>query len=416
MNFTNTSGYTENRSVTLSYRVAGAWAFSPHIGAGQYAGPNASTGDLLIHHSPLAPNWNDTVNVSIAVTPEDVTNRTAIGMATLVIELFQGTTLIANETQRAFPIGSFVNGTGILVKGNDTANTTIPATFTQVAGDTIEFWVVAQDNAGGQNDTIVLPAQVIMVNGNGSFSSGVFTDDVEVLSAPGDVANPMVNVTTLQIIPAIVSPGQNVSLTVESRSPATSLFSVLVVYTMTYAPLSEVASAVVSLSRINSTSFNGEIPGMPVDSSVNFTVLAFDYTHRLDESSIYSYSTPSLTNYVAVIPSNDTFFYVYVYDNGSSRYVDGADVQIRGPTPAFNTESTTRFGIAYPNATGNDFIPLLLAANATYNVTVTSPIITASGQRISVLIDGLNQMTIHGTLARGSDYYVVQEGSRSTSG
>jgi hypothetical protein len=410
VNYTNISGYTENRSVTLSYRVAGAWAFSPHIGAGQYAGPNASTGDLRVSHSPLAPNWNDTVNVSVSVTPEDVTNRTAIGMATLVIELYQGSSRVGNETQRGFPIGSFLNSTGILIKGNDTANTTIPSSFTQVAGDTIVFWIVAQDNAAGQNDTIILPAQSIPVNGNGSFSSGVFTDDVNVISHPAEVANPLVNVTTLQIIPAIIGPGENVSLTVQSRSPTTSLFSVLVVYTLTYAPLSEVASAVVSLSRINSTSFHGQIPGMPVDSTVNFTVLAFDYTHRLDESSIYSYSTPSLTNYVAVIPANDTFFYVYVYNNGSSSYVNGATVQVRGPTPAFNTVSITRFGIAYPNATGNNFIPLLLEANATYNVTVTAPIITSSAQRISVLVDGLNQMTIHGTLARGEGYYVVQEG------
>ncbi|HEV2165385.1 MAG TPA: hypothetical protein VGS23_00170 [Thermoplasmata archaeon] len=412
VNYTNASGYLENRSVVFSYRIAGAWAFSPHEGAGQYAGTNASTGDLSIRWSPLAPNWNDTVNVSISVTAADVTNLSAIGTATLIIERFSGTQLVGNATYRPFPIGTFINATGVSIKGNETANTTIPNTLTQIAGDTLDFWVVAQDNAF-QNDTISLPMMSIYVNGNGSFSSGVFSDDIAVASSPPSVANPAVNATTLQIVPALVAPGENVTVTVQSRSTATSLFSALIVYTLSYAPLHEVASAVVNLGRVNSTTFRGSIPGMPVNSSVNFTILAFDYTHHLDESSPFSYTTPSLSSYVAVVPSNDSFFYVYVYDNGSHAYVTGALIQIRGLTPGFNTVSSTRFGIAYPNATGNYFVPLLVAANSTYNISVTAPAISAGngGHLLSVDVYATNVMRTHTTLARGDDYFVVEEGN-----
>ncbi|MCI4357885.1 MAG: hypothetical protein L3J95_02095 [Thermoplasmata archaeon] len=412
VNYTNTSGYTHNSSVQFHYRVAGAWAFSPWLGSGQYAGPNASTGDLRLKWSPRTPNWNDTVNVSLAVTPADVTNRTAIGSATLIIEQFAGTQLVANATHRGFVIGSFTNSSGVTIKGNDTANTTISPTFTQQPGDTIVFWVVAQDNALGANDTIVYPSQSFIVNGNGSFSSGVFSDDVSVASSPPQVAQPVINASTLQIVPSVVNPGQNVSVTIQSRSSTTSLFNALVVYSLTYAPLSERSSAVLSLNRVNSTTFRGTIPGMPLNSSVNFTVLAFDYTHHLDVSAAYSYSIPSLSTYVAVLPTNDTFFYIYVYDNGSSKYVSGALVQIRGPTPAFNTVSSTRFGIAYPNGTGNNFLPLLLAANVTYNISVTTQQITTTngGHELSVHVFGTNPMTIHSTLAKGEDYFVVQEG------
>ena len=413
VNFTNASGYIENRSVVFSYRVAGAWAFSPWVGAGQYAGPNASTGDLLISHSPLTPNWNDTVNVSISVTRADVTNLSAIGSATLIIERFQGTQQVGNATYRNFDIVSFVNSTGVTIKGNETANTTIPSALTQVAGDTLTFWVIAQDNAAGQNDTIILPNETIAVNGNGSFSSGVFSDDIAVFSTPPQVANPVVNATTLQIEPALIRPGENVTVTVQSRSTTTSLFSALIVYTLSYAPLHEVASAVVNLGRINSTTFKGTIPGMPVNSSINFTILAFDYTHRLDESSTYSFTTPSLASFVAVLPSNDTFFYVYVYDNGSHSYVSGALIQIRGLTPGFNTISSTRFGIAYPNATGDDFVPLLLAANATYNISVSAPAISAQdgGHLLTINIYATNAMRVHATLAHGDDYIIVEEGN-----
>ncbi|HEV2519706.1 MAG TPA: hypothetical protein VGX00_03685 [Thermoplasmata archaeon] len=413
INYTNTSGYRANTSVVFQYRVAGAWAFSPYPGAGQYAGLNASTGDLNIRWSPRVPNWNDTVNVSISVTAADDTNYSSIGMASLLIEEFRGTQLLANATHRGFPVGTYLNATGVLIKGAETSNTTIPARFAQVPGDTIVFWVVAQDNAAGQNDTIVLPAASYIVNGNGSFSSGVFSDDIAVSSGPAAVSSPVVNTTTLQVEPTILAPGQNVSLVVQSRSPAVSLFSALVIYTMSYPPLSEVATAILNLGRVNSTTFEGTIPGMPLNASVNFTILAFDYNHHLDESSPYSYSVPSLQTYVPVLPVNDTFFYVYVYNNGSASYVSGALVQIRGPTPAFNTVSSTRFGIAYPNATGNDFKPLLVVANASYTISVSSNVIASltGGRPLTATVAGTNPMKVHATLAHGDDYIVVQEGN-----
>ena len=64
---------------TFTYRIAGAWPFSPWPEAVQYGGANASTSDLILHQSPLVPNWNDSIAVTIQLTAAAVTNRTLIG-------------------------------------------------------------------------------------------------------------------------------------------------------------------------------------------------------------------------------------------------------------------------------------------------------------------------------------------------
>ncbi|HEV2230957.1 MAG TPA: hypothetical protein VGS18_02080, partial [Thermoplasmata archaeon] len=403
VNYTATSGvYRGNLSVPLSYRVAGAWAFSPHPGAAQYAGPNASVGDLTTAHSPLVPNWNDTVNVTIAVTFADRTNRSAIKSATLFVEDVRRGVLLANATQLLFPIAS-----AGLVTGTDRSNVTIPSGFTQVAGDQILFWVSAVDTANYETNSIVLPVQSFVVNGNGSFSSGVFDDDLAVHTSPTSVG---LNGTSN---PPTIGPGVNVTVTVSSRSLSTSVLSAEILYTFSYLSLNEVTTVVLPMYRLNSTSFRGIIPGMPVSSSLNFTVLVLDFEHHLDQSSPFAYSTQSLDSFVTILPQNESFFYVYVYDNASATYLSGVVVQIHGPTPAYNTVGVTRFGIAYPNATGNDFVPLLLSANVTYNVTITGLSVTGSagGHDLSTLVLATNPMDARRTLSHGSDYIVVQEGN-----
>ncbi|MCI4347907.1 MAG: hypothetical protein L3J97_04730 [Thermoplasmata archaeon] len=403
--FASSATYSGNESVKFEYRVAGAWPFSPWTGAVQYGGPNASQGDLTTHWSPLKPNWDDTVNVSIAVTADSVTNRTAIGWALLFIEEFHNGILIANATEIPFAIATIgISG----LHGNDTSNQTIPNRFTQVAGDSITYWVEARDTAPNQNDSVFLPPVSFVVNGNGSFHDHIFDNDIQVTSNPSTVIANQSGAT-----PPVVKPGENVTITVTSRSESTSLLAAEILYTFSYPPLAEKVTVALPMDRLNSTTFRGTIPGMPLAAMVNFTIEVFDFTHALDLSTVLAYSVPTFDQYFVSVPQNDTFFFVYIYNNATSAYLNSVIVQIRGPTPAVNSISSSRFGIAYPNGTGNDFAPILIGANTTYNISVTSlAIVGPNGDHtVSVLLYAPHLPSDHRTLAHGGNYIVVQEGN-----
>jgi hypothetical protein len=171
------------------------------------------------------------------------------------------------------------------------------------------------------------------------------------------------------------------------------------------------------MNRVNSTALRINIPSMPLGAVVNFTVEASDYSHHLDISSLSEYATQTLSEWVTVIPLNETFFFVYVYNNQSQSYLSGSQVQIVGQQlSGYNTVSSTRFGVAYPNATGNQYLPLLVPANYTYNISVipfTTTSVVSSFHTISVQFNASDQALIvqqHRTLAKGPEYVVLQEG------
>jgi hypothetical protein len=115
------------------------------------------------------------------------------------------------------------------------------------------------------------------------------------------------------------------------------------------------------------------------------------------------------------VAGNSSFFYVFVYDNGSQSWVSGAKVQIQGPNGFVNSVSNTTLGVAYPNATRTPFIPLLLPANASYLVTVVDPWFVPPGARsttpINVTVVALHSMTLRQSLQQGANDLVVLEGN-----
>jgi hypothetical protein len=402
---------------TFTYRIAGAWPFSPWPGAVQYAGVNASTSDLIQHWSPLVPNWNDSIAMTIQLTGASVSNRTLIGFPSsafipyirLTETLPNGTVIFDNATF-LFPVVTGVTGASNLT-------VMLPPTLTQVAGSTIVFQIFVQDSARFETDAISLPVQQIIVNGNGTFATGVFADDLFLNTSVGGHGI-AINYSTVYP-PVMIGPGVNVSITVQTRSLSTSIQSAEVIYTFAYGPLNETVTSVLPMNRVNSTAFTVQIPGMPVDSNITFTVEALDYQHHLDISNPYAYGVqPLLVWDPAGVPLNETFFYVYVFNNQSQSYLAGAQVQIRGTTAtAYNTLSSTRFGVAYPNATGNEYLPLFVPGNQTYNITVTpnpGTSVISAGHSVDVSFLAADVNAIggeHRTIAKGSDYVVVQEGS-----
>jgi hypothetical protein len=401
---------------TFTYRIAGAWPFSPWPEAVQYGGPNASTSDLTARASPLVPNWNDTIALTIQLTAAAVTNRTLIGLPASAFVPYvrlsemapNGTPLVQNATY-LFP---YQTGTG----GASELNLTLPATLTQVAGATLTYQITVQDAAKYETNTIALPMQTVIINGNGSFPTEVFPNDLFLNTSINTNPVFITQVTAPNI--TTIGPGVNLTITVQTRSLSTSIQSAEVLYTFTYLPLGESTFNVLPMVRVNSTAFWVNIPSMPLSSVINFTVEASDYSHHLDISPVYEYATQTLPEWVTVIPQNETFFYIYVFNNQTQSYLSGSQVQIREVRAAgINTLSTTRFGIAYPNATGNDYLPLLVPANETYNITVipyASANLASEDHEIDVVFNATGQTAIareHRTLQKGGDYYVLQEGN-----
>jgi hypothetical protein len=371
-----------------------AWPFSPYPGIPQSDGPNATFNDISPSVHPLAPNWNDSVTVTVNTTLQDgVPTNATIGAAQLrFIETVNSVTLY--DTAFPFPVS------GNASVGAVTTSYVIGAQYAQVSGAVVSYQIVASDIAG---DQIATPFYSYTIGGNGSFLSGTFTDDIEVASSPAAVAAAAgVSVT--------VNPGQDVNITITSLNPGTAINAAEIVEYFSYPSIGEKVVTDIPMTRVSSTIFAGSLPGLPVGSFVNFTVDAWDFDQHQLISPAFSYLTPSFTVAVPFVPGNASFFYVFVYDNGSHTWVSNASVQVMGPRGFFNSVGHTVFGVAYPNASQQPYTPLLLAANESYMVSVTDPGF-ANGNPLNATVYASHALTTRQTLVAGSNYYVVQEGN-----
>ena len=392
--------YSHPKPIFFHFTYSGAWPFSPYPGAGQYVGSSATFEDVNLTVTPRTPNFNDSVTLVLNTTQADVLSNATIGPNSYVdvSEVSPNGSLLTTAT---FPFPVNVQG-GF---GAVSSRVVIPAAYAQIAGATVTYVLSVRDVG---NDLLVTPPASYIVGGNGSFLSGIFPDDLELLTNPASLSAEAVGTVLL-------NPGSPVNLTVLSRNPGTSISAAEVVYTLSYPLLHETLTQTSPFTRITSTDFVGSIPGLPIGSFVNFTVYAWDFSERLEISPEFGYYTPDLSTQIPVIPGNASFFYVFVYDNGSSHWVSGAKVQIQGFGGVYNSLANTTAGVAYPNQTTLPFTPLLLVANSSYRVTVTDPFFVPSpgspGPAVNVSVLALHIMSARQTLSAGPDYTVVQEGS-----
>lgn len=396
-----TTTYTHHSSPVFQFTYSGAWPFSPYPGSYQYAGSTATTEDINVTQTPLQPNFNDSVTITLNSTQADVLSNATIGTNSYLDlnETLNGTLLATASFP--FPVTT-TGGFGAV-----SSKVVIPASYAQYPYATVSYTLSVRDVS---NDLLVTPLAQYLVGGNGSFLSGVFVDDLAISATPSTVLG------ASSVSQAVLNPGQPLNLTLESRNPGTAISAAEVVYTLSYPLLHETAHLTLPFHRVTSIEFTATMPGLPLAAWVNFTLYAWDFTEHLEVSPQIGYHTPDLVTAIPTTPGNASFFYVDVYDNGSGSWVTGAHVQIFGLGGVYNVVTNTSYGVAYPNETGAPFTPLLIAANASYVVTVTDPyFVPALGKApqngINVTVLGLHSMVAHATLAAGSDYTVVQEGN-----
>ncbi|MFI5414637.1 MAG: hypothetical protein ACHQ16_03105 [Candidatus Lutacidiplasmatales archaeon] len=398
---TNQTGnvYTHTESSKFQFTYEWAWPFSPYPGSQQYAGANATFADVNVLVHPAQPNWNDSVRV--------VVNTTAANLAPVNATL--GSALIKfNETYNGATVAHTIFRMTVNVSGNigaTTASFVIPASYAQLAGAVATYQLFVTDVPG---DQLVTPVYSYSVGGNGTWTSGTFTDDLGVTSAPNSVASAAGTAVTLQ-------PGSPVNITITSLNAGTAVNAAELVEYFSYPAINEKVIANLPMHRVSSTIFQGTLPGVPIGSFVNFTIDAWDFDQHQLVSPQYSYVTPSFTQYVPFVPGNASFFYVYVYDNGTHQWAPNVTVIVKGPAGFYNSIANTTYGVAYPNASQQPQVPLLLAANETYLIIVTDPsfVPTVGGipKVIEANVTAYHTMTARQTLVAASNYVVVQEGS-----
>ena len=399
---TNSSGVLGHwLSIPFQFTYAGAWPYSPYAGASQYAGPAAAGEDLLVTQNPVRPNYNDSVQLTIKTTSQDLVTGASIGGAYVNLEEYAPDgALLASQTQ-TFPVS--VSGT----VGQVQSYVTVSPAYSQSPGALVVYRVTAWDTNTYGPDQIETQTYNYTVNGNGSFAAQIFADDLNLTSTPGGIS--------IGGVPATVAAGQPVSLLLTSRNPGTSIYSAELVYSFTYAVTGEAVTQEVTMHRDNSTNFNGTLPPMPVGAQVQFQVYAWDFAQTRDVSGVYSFATPTLTSLVPNIPSNSTFFLVYVYDNGTGTWVTGASVQFVNPSGFVHIDTTTFDGVAYPNETGRPFVPLLLQAGATYQIFVNDssfrPVGVGTAETVEISFLARHNLTGQAVLANGDNYEVAQSGT-----
>jgi hypothetical protein len=235
------------------------------------------------------------------------------------------------------------------------------------------------------------------------FSVGQFGDDLLLSSHPS---------VTLPTAPIL--PGTPVALTLQSANAHTAIASATLFYTVDLPVLNAVSAFSERFSRINSTSFVGTIPGLPLGAGVNFTVEAWDFTSTGETSSNFNYSVQPLTTALPSIAQNGSFFYVAVHDAGLNSWVNGAVVTIAGPGGYFRSVGTTFAGLAYPNGTSAPFAPIVVPAGQTYAIRVADPTFRPAGGPaagpVQVELSATHAMGAHGILAANSTYTVYQNG------
>jgi hypothetical protein len=405
----NTSGiFTHWSSVNFTFTWGGAWPASPFPSAPQYGGPSAAADDLATTWSPKAPNYDDSVTVDLETTPQDLVSSATIGGAYLDLTESAPDGATINQTTFTFPVNP-VGGVGAIE-----SHVVFPASLAFSPGALVTFRITAWDMsewAAGQTgpDLIVTQTFDYTVNGNGTFASGFFPDDLSLTSVP---VGPALGGGT----PATVPAGLAVAFNLQSRDSTTAIFAAEILLTFTYPGIGETSQLIVPFHRENSTNFAGSIPGLPLGSNVQFTVLAWDFSKDREVSQVYQYNTPTVASLLPTIPTNSTFFVAYVYDNGSQHWVSGASVEVSGLSGSSYVHITTQSfgGVAYPNQTGALFVPLLLTAGASYRITVNDSSFLPDGARtapsVGVTVVLPRNPTRTGVLVAGSDYIVAEAG------
>jgi hypothetical protein len=405
----NTSGvYTHWSTVPFQFTFGGAWPASPYPGAAQYGGSGAVEEDLAVSQTPLAPNYNDGVTVTISTTPQDLFTGAAIGGAYV-------------DVTESAPNGAVLNATTISMSlsiegsvGSPNGTALLPASLAHSPGALITYRITAWDMSQyvpGQvgPDAITTATFNYTVNGNGTFSSGIFANDLALATVPG---LPGFNGQSSGYIAA----GMPVALELASKSTTTAIEAAEADITFTYPGIGESVALRVPLQRVNSTHFVGSIPALPLGSQVSFEIVAWDFSQDREVSTNYTYATEPLNDFFATIPSNSTFFVVYVYDNSTGRWVTNAQVTITGVVGSgyIRSESQTFGGVTYPNATAGPFVPLLVSAGTSYHIIVNDSAFLPAGETFAPSVD-LSLVMPHaptrtGILMVGSNYVVAESG------
>jgi hypothetical protein len=398
MNGTSTQAWV---SPVFSFTFEGAWPFSPFAGASQYAGPSAWQHDVAAALSPLAPNWNDPVSATLTSLPADGAPVNAtIGAAYWVVWERDPNGSLLDSTTLTFPVAAPPGGSS----GNGTSTSlTLPPRWAQVSGARVSYYFVIYDAAG---DALLTPNASFVVGGNGSFGTGIFADDLN-LSIPA-LDHPNASAPYLPI-------GTSLAITLTSRATNASILQALVHLTFTDGAIGESVNTTIALHRVFSTRFEGAVPPLPVGATATITLEAWDFRGRAESSSAITYRAPTLGEALPQVPGNATFFFVYVFDNGSHTWVSNATVSIAGASRLLHLTTRTVYGIAYPNVSGAALVPVVLPTNATYQIAVTdpawvSPEAPANGTAaVTILVGGPSGPA--GPIAVGRDYTVLRSGN-----
>ncbi len=395
----NDSGvYSHVQGPQLHYTYSQAWPYSPYPGAGQYvAGGGATFEDVNLTVNPQSPNWNDSVHLVLNTTQADLQANATIGSAYVDLTETAPTGQLIQTGTVNFPVSVNANAFGAT-----STTALIPASYSQVAGAIVTYRLSITDVPG---DQLVTPTFTYTVGANGTFLSGIFLDDINLATTPGVVIS--------QSPGGQLPPGQGVNVTITSRNPGTAISAAAIYYAVSFPLLHEQVHESAAMTRVSSTIFVGKIPALPMGAFVNFTVDAWDFTQRLEVSPVIEYTTPDFATYLPTgVPSNSSFFYVLVYDNGTHTWVSGATVQVAGPGFFFNSVGNSTYGLYYPNQTTGSFLPLMVPANITYRITVTDPAFTSGRSPvgpISVTITAYHSLGNRQTLVQASNYAIVQE-------
>ena len=405
----NTSGvFSHWSSVPFQFTFQGAWPASPYPGDPQYAGSAAATEDLALSQDPSTPNFNDSVAVTVVTTPLDLVTSATLGGGYLDLLETAPDGAVLNST--TFPFSVSVHAS----VGAVAYTVSIPASLARSPGALVQYRVTAWDTsqwAAGQAgpDQIVSSWSNYTVNGNGSFRNGDFAQDLSVSTVP---TGPGLS----SGLPATVPPGTPVTLTLASTYASTAIESAEIELVLNDPAINATVQETLSLERDNSTHFTGVIPAVPLGGLVHYRVVAWDFLQDREVSGLFAYQSETLAQEFPSPPLNSTFFEVYVYDNGTGSWVTGANVGITqlGGQGFVHLTAQTFGGEAYPNETGEAFVPALLTANASYQIEVTDPsfvpVVGSSAPTVSVELEMPHNPARSGVVEVGSDYVVEESG------
>lgn len=398
----NTSNvFTHWTSVALKFTFGGAWPASPYPSAPQYGGSSAAAQDLAVSQSPPAPNYNDSVSVSISTTPLDLLSSATIGGAYLDLTESAPNGAVLNATTLSFPVT--VRGS----QGAVGSTLLLPPTLALSPGALVSYRVTAWDTSEYNPlqvgpDLIVSALFNYTVHGNGSFANGNFSNDLALSTDP--------------VASSTLSPGATVEVNLSSKNPGTAIEAAELNLNFTYTGLGETVPVTVPFHRENSTHFAAAIPPLPLGAAVRFQVSAWDFAQTRETSTVESYTVEDLNHLLPTVPANSTFFVVYVYDNGPRQWVSNARVDVIGlASLGYVFSSAQTFGgVAYPNATGKPFVPLLLPAGTSYRIQVTDPTFLPTGAftapTVNVTVEMPHAPTRSGVLVVGTDYIIAESG------